>query len=42
MSNRASRTNAPAEQAGIKLNLNGNKWLDLIKKASQKEKEQNA
>jgi hypothetical protein len=27
----------PAEQAGIKQGLGSNRWLDLIKKASQKE-----
>ncbi len=32
----------PAEEAVIKLNLSGNKWLDLIKKASQKENVQDA
>lgn len=30
----------PAEQAGLNLNLGENKWLDLINKAYQKNKEQ--
>ncbi len=32
----------PAEEAGIKLNLSGNKWLDLIRKASEKENDRDA
>lgn len=27
----------PAEKAGIEVNLKGNKWLDLIRSASQKQ-----